>query len=311
MEETSYSPVISDTTSNRHLFYCTNLLLLIGFLISLVPLAASEPGEIPGPESGYYYNNWLSDDKVVALSYEYEFLPDKLNYDYGEIIKVTYNISVDTASRGYLPNRTYYLLSPFVAGHQIKGSASYYWRIMKSDIDTLEVISDDKPLKGEFTLQLVHYKDRPQKKQLGDDSFMYFTPIDTTITNTTRKSRPPAFQFDAYRVAAMQTGTNVRQHKSGKFYYDQQCGIPLTGKTLKKHTEETLRRSYYAPSTKDNTYLPPQPDFKELAQGGIPGYPIKTLKNTVLNWRINNDAPPAIITSVGSTGNRLGCSESL
>jgi len=87
-----------------------------------VPLAASEPGEILGPESGYIDLRWQSNDKVVALKTEYEFLPDKLNYDYGEIIKVTYNISVDTASRGYLPNRTYYLLSPYVAGYQISGS---------------------------------------------------------------------------------------------------------------------------------------------------------------------------------------------
>jgi hypothetical protein len=209
-----------------------------------VPLAASEPGEIPGPESGYYYNNWLSDDKVVALSYEYEFLPDKLNYDYGEIIKVTYNISVDAASRGYLPNRTYYLLSPYVAGYQISGSTPLYWRIMKSDIDTLEVITDDKPLKGEFTLQLVHYKNRPQKKQLGDGSFMYFTPVDTTKANTGSKSRPPAFDFMAYRIAATQTGANVHQHGSGEFYYDQQCGIPLTGKTQRKRTQEMLKGNH-------------------------------------------------------------------
>ncbi len=308
MEKTPHPRILSLYEGCRHLFCCTNLLLLIGILISLVPLAASETDDILGPESGYIDLRWRSNDKIVAIKSEYEFFPDKLNYDYGEIIKVTYNISVDTGSRGYLPNRTYYLLSPYVTGYQISGSEPLYWRIMKSEIDTLEVITDDKPLKGEFTLQLVHYKDRPQKKQLGDDSFMYFTPIDTTITNTARKSRPPAFNLKVYRVATTQTGANVHQHSSGKFYFDQQGGIALSGKTQKKRTQETLQRGYYAPSTKDNTYLPPQPNFTELAQGGIPGYPIKTLRDTVLKWRINNDVPPAIITSVGFTGNPLGCS---
>lgn len=295
---------------NSKLMFFVWIVLLFGLLVTISPLIASEPGEILGPESGYMDLRWQSNDKVVALKYEYEFIQDKLSYNYGEILIVKYDISVDTASRGYLPNRTYYLLSTHVIGNQIR-NASYYWRILKSDIDTLEVITECRSLKGEFTLQLLYYRDKPNTKQNGEGGFMYFTPIDTTKVGNTKQCGPPAFQFTAYRVAATNTGANVHKHNSGKFYYDQLGAIPLSGKTVRERWERLYNSNTDYSNPKTNTYLPPQPDFWELAEGGIPGFPIKVLKNTTLNWAISRTALPAIISSVGISGNALGCSVSV
>lgn len=214
--------------------YCW-LMLSIVFMLAISTLTAHDPSEILGPESGFIDIRWQSNDKVVALKYEYEFVEDKLSYRYGEILTVKYDIQVDTASRGYLPNRTYYLLSNHVIGNQIR-NASYYWRILKSDIDTLEVVTEDRPLKGEFTLQLLHYRDKPNTKQNSGGGYMYFTPIDTTKVGNTKQCGPPAIDFTAYRVAATNTGANVRKHSSGKFYYDQQGAIPLSGKMQREQT---------------------------------------------------------------------------
>ena len=166
MESKKYSMTVSTNGDDCYLLRISNstfviyILLFLTLLGNISQMIASESGEILGPESGVVDLRWQSDDKVVALKYEYEFKQDKLNYDYGEIITVTYDIRVDPASRGYIPNRSYYLLSPYVTGYQISGSEPYCWRIIKSDIDTLEVITDNRSLQGEFTLQLVHYRDK-------------------------------------------------------------------------------------------------------------------------------------------------------
>ncbi len=91
---------------------------------------------------------------------------------------------------------------------------------------------------------------------------------------------PPTFQLYVYRVAESLTGKNVHQHGSGKFYYDQQGGIALTGKVQDENYRKSIDRGSYSPSPKDNDYLPQQPDFKELAQGGILEDPIKVLKKS-------------------------------
>jgi hypothetical protein len=231
------------------------IVLLVALLGAVSPMIAHESGEILGPESGFVDLRWRSDDKILALKCEYDFKDDKLNYNYGEIITVTYDIRVDTASRGYMPNRTYYLLSSHVTGHQISGSEPYYWRIVKSDIDTLEVITDDRALQGELTLQLVHYRDKSEPVQMVDGGFSYFTPIDTTRVVSSKTSRPPAIFFNAYRVTTKQEGANVYQHRSGKFYYDQQGGMGLTGKTLDERTKKIFKSGFYVPPEKTTPTL--------------------------------------------------------
>ncbi|MDD3562899.1 MAG: hypothetical protein PHR32_04395 [Candidatus Cloacimonetes bacterium] len=247
----------SDSHLSRHAnpMYLMWIVLMVFLLGAISPMIAREPDEILGPESGYIDLRWRSDDKVVAIKYEYEFVEDKLHYDYGEIITVTYDIRVDTSSRGYMPNRTYYLLSSNVTGHQISGSEPYYWKIIKSDIDTLEVITDDRSLQGKFTLQMVHYRDKSKPIQMDDGGFTYFTPIDTTRVVSSKTSRPPAISFNAYRVTTKQEGANVYQHRSGKFYFDQQGGMGLTGKTLDERTKKIFKSgSYVPPDKKTLTY---------------------------------------------------------
>jgi len=108
----------------------------------------------------------------------------------------------------------------------------------KIRIDTLEVVTQDRPIKGEFTSQLQHYAYKPQKMQTGDGRFMYDMPIDTTRVGSSNASRPPLISFDVYRVATSPTGANDQQHKSGKFYFDHQCGIPLSSKTHREQWEK-------------------------------------------------------------------------
>ena len=98
------------------------IVLTAVLLGAISPLLASDPDEILASDPDRITYGRPRDDQVVALKYEYEFMPDKMNYDYGEILRVTYDIHVDKTSRGYVPNRTYYLLSPYVTGHQISGS---------------------------------------------------------------------------------------------------------------------------------------------------------------------------------------------
>lgn len=86
-------------------------------------------------------------------------------------------------------------------------------------------------------------------------------------------------QFRTYRVAESQTGVNVYQHESGRFYYDQQSVVNLVGKTESERTKKAFKRSSYVLLTKNNSYLPPQPDFSELAAGGDYSTGIKKLSH--------------------------------
>jgi hypothetical protein len=52
---------------NSKLVFFVWIVLLVGLLVTISPLIASEPGEILGPESGYIDLHWQSDDKIVAI----------------------------------------------------------------------------------------------------------------------------------------------------------------------------------------------------------------------------------------------------
>jgi hypothetical protein len=264
------------------------MVLLFGLLVTISPLIASEPGEILGPESGYMDLRWRSDDKVVAIQSEYEYFPDKLHYTHGEIVTVKYDIRVDTASRCYKPNRTYYLLSPYVTGYQIKGDGDdNYWFIVKSDIDTLEAITDDRTLKGEFILQLLSYKEKPKVIEDNEGSFISLTPIDTTYTKSSKHSGPPRFSIEVFRVAEINEGENVHLHSSGKFYYDQLSGFGIQGKVESEFWKNRFNYNSGVIAPKNDSFLPPHPSFRELATGGVFSTPIKVLKNSTLKWKIN------------------------
>ena len=261
---------------DNHLFRHSKLMpfvlivLLFGLLVTISPLIASEPGEILGPESGYIDLRWLSDDKVVAIKSEYEYFPDKLHYTHGEIVTVKYDIRVDTTSRGYKPNRTYYLLSPYVTGYQIKGDGDdNYWFIVKSDIDTLEVITDDRNLKGEFILQLLPYNEKPKVIEDNEGSFISLTPIDTTYAKSSKHSGPPRFSFEVVRVAEIDKGENVHLHSSGKFYYDQLSGFGIQGKVESEFWKNRFNRNSGVIAPKNDSFLPPPPSFLKLVAGGF------------------------------------------
>jgi hypothetical protein len=73
---------------NSKLVFFVWIVLLVGLLVTISPLIASEPGEILGPELGYIDLHWQSDDKIVAIQSESEYYPDKLHYTHGEIVTV-------------------------------------------------------------------------------------------------------------------------------------------------------------------------------------------------------------------------------
>ncbi|MDZ4120981.1 MAG: hypothetical protein U1C33_01075, partial [Candidatus Cloacimonadaceae bacterium] len=212
---------------NPKTIFCLALLLMLSSLI------AREPEEILGPESGYLDPRWRSDDKVVAIKAESEFIPDKLHYERGEIVTVKYDFRLDSTSRGYKPNRTYYLLSRYVTGYRIKVDGDdCYWHIIKSDIDTLEIISDNRSLTGEFTLQLLRYRGKPQVSKNSEGGFVSLAPIDTTSTISGIKSVPPRFLFEIVRLAESDSGDNVYLHSSGTFFCDQRSDLSFQGKAV-------------------------------------------------------------------------------
>lgn len=288
------------------------MVLLFGLLVTESPLIASEPGEVMGPVSCSLSPVLRRDDLIVALQSENEYLPDKLHYTHGEIVTVKYEIRVNTASRGYKPNRTYYVLSPYVTGYQIKGGGyNNFWYIVNSDIDTLETITDDRSLKGEITLQLSFYKeDRRQVKGMSGGGFMYFTPMDTTAAQSRLPSGPPRFYFEVVRIAESDNGDHVYLHNSGKFYYDQEAGISFQGKVESECWENRFNRNSGVIAPKDNSFIPSQPDFRQLAAGGYLLRDINVLKNSTLVWNINQDRPEGTmpIESVELEGPPLGCS---
>jgi len=241
---------LSTDTSCNHVLRKQSLLLFVMLLMlsslwgTAAPMHGDEPGEILGPESGYIDLRWRSDDKIVAIESESEFLPDKFQYSYGEIVTVKYDIHVDAASRGYKPYRTYYLLSPYVTGNQIKGDGDdNFWFIVKSDIDTLEAITDDRSLKGEIILQLLRYKDKPKVIEDNEGSIISLTPIDTTHTRSSKHSGPPRFSIEVLRVAENEIEENVHLHSSGKFYFDQLSGISFQGKVEKNYFKSLFKQN--------------------------------------------------------------------
>ena len=64
----------------------------------------------------------------------------------------------------------------------------------------MEVITDDRALKGEFILQLLPYKEKPKVIEDNEGSSISLTPIDTTYAKSSKHKstiKANAFCFDS------------------------------------------------------------------------------------------------------------------
>lgn len=307
-------PFFGGSLPNLQMLRMVRIILLLLVLCSVFSfLFASEraDNEIPGPESGYIYAGWQPDDRVMPIKWEGEFIPDKAHYATGEILTVRVKIWVDKESRGYKPDRTYYLESGYVEGKQLSSFVPRLtWVILKSEIDTLEIMTDDGILEGDITMQLIRRGSKPQVKKSDSGAFLTLAPIDTTYTDSGTYSSPPIMKFDLFRIYQSGVSPQDRQlvSKFGDFIYDLSDSINMYGKQFNDVLQKYDRLNYNdkTENSNDNTFLPDQPNFLE-SSGGIWGSPIKVLKNSVLRWRIANEDDNVHILSVQFVGNSLGC----
>jgi len=182
--------------------------------------------------------------------------------------------------------------------------------ILKSEIDTLEIMTDDRILEGDITMQLIRRGSKPQVKKSDSGVFLTLAPIDTTYTDSGTYSSPPIMKFDLFRIYQSGVSPQDRQlvSKFGDFIYDLSDSINMYGKQFNDVLQKYDRLNYNdkTENSNDNTFLPDQPNFLE-SSGGIWGSPIKVLKNSVLRWRIANEDDNVHILSVQFVGNSLGC----
>ena len=312
-------PFFGGSLPNLQMLRMVRIILLLLVLCSVFPLlfaSESADNEIPGPESGYIYAGWQPDDRVMPIKWECEFIPDKAHYATGEILTVRVKIWVDKESRGYKADRTYYLGSEYVEGKQLNSFVPRLtWVILKSEIDTLEIMTDDRILEGDITMQLIRRGSKPQVKKSDSGVFLTLAPIDTTYTELGTYSGPPIINFKIYRIYQSGVSPDDRQliSKSGDFMYDLTDTINMYGKRFYDALKQYDRFNYNDKTNqpKDNIYVPEQPNFQETAMGGFWGNPIKVLKNSELRWRIANYNDNIHIMSVSFVGNAPGCTVSI
>jgi len=217
------------------------LLLVLSCAFNFLFASESADNEIPGPESGYIYSQWQPDDRVMPIKWEGEFIPDKAHYSIGEIFTVHVKIWVDKESRGYKLGRTYYLKSNYVEGKQLNSYVPRLtWSIIKSDIDTLEIMNDDRILEGDITMQLTRRGSKPQVKKSDSGVFLTLAPIDTTSTKNETCSGPLIMKFEAYRI--FQTGVSPEERQLlsefGDFIYDLTDTINMYGNRFREDLDK-------------------------------------------------------------------------
>jgi len=208
------------------------LMLVMCSIITVLFAFVSKANEIPGPESGYIYSQWQPDDRVMPFKAEGEFIPDKEYYSMGEILTVHAKIWIDKESRGYKPDRTYYIKSKYVEGRQLSSYVPQLdWTVIKSDIDTLEIMTDGRILEGDITMQLLRYHGKPQVKMSDKGVFMTLVPPETTYTKWGTYSAPLCVDFKTYRIFQPGVSPEDRRLTSeyGDFIYDLTDVINMYG----------------------------------------------------------------------------------
>jgi len=194
--------------------------------------AESKSNEIPGPESGYIYSQWQPDNRVMPIKWEGRFNPDKFDFAMGELLTVHVKIWIAKESRGYKPGRTYYIKSKYAEGRQLSSYVPQLdWTVIKSDIDTLEIMTDGRILEGDITMQLLRYHGKPQVKMSDSGVFMTIIPPDTTYTKWGTYSAPLCVDFKTYRIFQPGVSPDDRRLTSeyGDFIYDLTDVINMYG----------------------------------------------------------------------------------
>ncbi|MDD4308799.1 MAG: hypothetical protein PHO32_00295 [Candidatus Cloacimonetes bacterium] len=206
------------------------LLLILCITFTALFASGSAKSEIFGPESGVVDLRYIPDDQVVALTWKSEVIPDKFQYEIGETVTVKFTISVDPQSRGYKPDKQYYLISPYTTGHSLGADFDLCWTVLKSNIDSLEIVRDGNPTTGEIEVRLYRSRFIPRFKQADNGMTIYYTPQDTTKAVKFNKSGPPLFKFRAYRICE-DIGKGIKYCDSKhSFEYDQYRGVNISGK---------------------------------------------------------------------------------
>jgi len=280
----SVIPLIQTLRRARIVF----LLLALCSILSILFAEKSKDNEILAQETRISDMRNPPDDEVIPLKYQSEFVPDKDDYAEGELLTIHARIWVDKDSRGYKPDRIYYLQSKYTEGRQLESFVPRLcWTIIKSDIDTLEIITDDRILEGDITMQLLRLNGKPQVKMSDSGVFMTLVPPDTTYTKWGHYSAPIILNFNVYRIYQRGVSHVDRQFDAelGNFVYDLEDTINMYGKRLKDKLNKHLNYNDRAKFNKNNTYLPEPPDYREMAMGGFLPSPRKVLRNSTLEYK--------------------------
>lgn len=247
------------------------LLLVLSCAFHFLFASESVVNEIPCPESGCIDPQRQPDDRVIPIKWEGEFIPDKTHYSIGDILTVHVKIWVDKESRGYRLGGTYYLKSNYVEGKRLNSFVPRLtWTIIKSDIDTLEIINDDRMLEGDITMQLTLRGSKQLVKRSDSGAFLTMAPIDTTSTMNETCSGPQIMQFEVYRI--FQTGVSSEDRRLlsqfGDFIFDNTETINMYGKRFKEYLDREYERFFNnnkQNEPKVNEYITDQPNYYEMA----------------------------------------------
>ena len=241
------------------------LLLSLCCFFTILFAVESKPNEILGPESGYLDLRWRPDDQVMPIKWEGRFNPDKFDFAIGELLTVHVKIWIDKESRGYKPGRTYYIKSKYAEGRQLFSFVPQLgWTVIKSDIDTLEIMTDDRILEGDITMQLLRLNGKPQVKISDSGVFMTIVPPDTTSTKWGTHSAPLCVDFKTYRIFQPEVSPDDRRLESeyGDFIYDLEDVINVYGDVFLEKSKGPFNSNEHIKVQRDDTYISPTPTFK-------------------------------------------------